>query len=258
MNKITSNKFNRLCELGKSFLFLSIIILFGISSLINVIDLFYDTKTTSEFFTNLFSFTIFITITIIIVCNLYIIRGKSFRIDESMFDNIKIIKIIGIISSVTLIITSIVNISTYNYLVEYIRRSDYIQKEIVRLNIDFNAFTKIIGVANFLFVLIAISSILRIIIFVQGTNGIKTYYYEGKLYSFILYPIIGIISEVIGLIVFAYLKSDQSVLQLMELSGTNLGIGIMDIISYAVSIVYSVLIFILLVKIRNIVLTEKK
>ena len=44
----------------------------------------------------------------------------------------------------------------------------------------------------------------------------------------------------------------------MELSGTNLGIGIMDIISYAVSIVYSVLIFILLVKIRNIVLTEKK
>ena len=57
---------------------------------------------------------------------------------------------------------------------------------------------------------------------------------------------------------FAYLKSDQSVLQLMELSGTNLGIGIMDIISYAVSIVYSVLIFILLVKIRNIVLTEKK
>ena len=57
---------------------------------------------------------------------------------------------------------------------------------------------------------------------------------------------------------FAYLKSDQSVLQLMELSGTNLGIRIMDIISYAVSIVYSVLIFILLVKIRNIVLTEKK
>lgn len=255
-NKI-SIRFKEICSLCQSKLYLAFIIGFMVSSIIDVVMSFIGIASVSEFFKNLFSQIIGIALVTFIIWNLWVIREKSSYEDYSLLDNFRIIKVVLMITLVIGIISSILSISGMNSILSIIQNSKYIQDGIVEANLSLESFERLIGFYNFASVMLIISSIFMVLVMFQGEKALNTLDYEGNLYSFNIYSFISILQIIISIILYCQLVYDPDFIKMYEMTGVKLSIGVVDIISYCVSLVSTFIGCILLSKLRNILLIKE-
>ena len=265
-NEATSNKMKGIKRIFGSLWFLVIIILYVVCTLISFIDNIIETFSSSNpnIATIIIAIPLSLFLSILVIYNLvkmYQISNSNCELvgNNSLLKHYKTVKIIIIIISILEIIAVLLSMISTSSLITLLRQTPSLLLKIEEMGISSDVFLKLSSCSSVTGVFGIIGIILLFLTLHEAENkALKDIDYNGKCLSLIIYPIFYFISVVVALYCNIVLSTDPEIIKLYEITGTTMNNGqVIDVISQIISLIYSFVLVIVLLKVRKVLITEK-